>query len=167
MKSIPTIIIDTREKLPLFFDKADDKDNFPDLKTKWGTLKTGDYSILGMDSPDCEHSICLERKSLADLFGSTGNGRERFEREYYRMSKFDYAEVVVENDLRACFKSPPPLSMMHPKSVYRTMVAWSQRYGVGCVWCPNRAFAERHVYISLTRFWEDRQRGGKMEFCKI
>lgn len=160
------VIIDNREQRPVLFDKEGSPD-FPDLKVTWGTLKTGDYSIQGMANPSCQHSICIERKSLSDLFGSTGMGRERFKQEYERMAEFDYAELVVEADLRAVFLTPPPLSQMLPKSVYRTILAFSQRYGVNSWFCPNRQFAEQHIYLSLKRFYMDRQKGGKLEFCKI
>lgn len=160
------VIIDTREQKPVLFDKEGDP-RFPDLQIKWDTLKTGDYSIDGMQNPNCQHSICIERKSLPDLFGSTGRGRARFEREFIRMAEFDHAELVVEADLRAVFKSPPPLSQMLPKSVYRTVLAFSQRYGVNSWFCPNRQFTEQHIYLSLNRFYMDRQHDGCMEFSKI
>jgi len=160
------IIIDTREQKPVLFDKEGDP-RFPDLTIVWDTLKTGDYSIVGMNSPDKTHSICIERKSLSDLFRSTGRGRVRFEREYIRMAEFDYAELVVEADLKTVFKNPPPLSQMIPKSVYRTILAFSQRYGINAWFCPNRQFAEQHIYLSLKRFHDDRQHDGCMEFCKI
>lgn len=148
------------------FDKIGSPD-FPGLDIIWGTLKTGDYSIQGYDTPRSPHSICIERKSLADLFGSTGRGRKRFEREIVRMAEFDHAEIVIEADLAAVFRSPPELSEMLPKAVYRSLIAFSQRFGIHIWPCPNRAFAERHIYISLKRFWDDRQRNGKMEFSKI
>lgn len=160
------ILIDTREQRPLFIDKVGSPD-FPDLEINFVGLKTGDYSLAGMNSPDQPHSICIERKSLADLFDSTGRGRERFEREYQRMSSFDYAELVVERDLRAVFQTPPPLSQMLSKAVYRTILAFSQRYKVNAWFCPSRQFTERHVYLSLRRFWLDRQPNGAMEFTKL
>jgi ERCC4-type nuclease len=162
-----TVIIDNREQLPLLFDKVGD-DRFPGLQIEFGTLQTGDYSIVGMSDPyQHQHSITIERKSLADLFGSTGRGRARLEREFERMAEFDHAEFVVEGDLRQVFLSPPPLSQMLPKSVYRTVLAFSQRYGVAPWFCPDRAFAEKHIYLSLMRFYADRQREGALEFCKI
>ena len=160
------ILIDTREQLPFFIDKVGDPD-FPGLQIDFAALKTGDYSLENMNTPTCPHSICIERKSLDDLFGSTGKGRKRFEREFERMSEFDHAELVVENDLRAVFQTPPPMSQMVPKSVYRTIMAWSQRYGVPAWFCPSRTFAERHIYLSLRRFWLDRQPDGFMEFNKL
>ncbi len=160
------IIIDNREQKPVLYDKEGDP-NCPGLQVQWGTLKTGDYSIVDMDSPSCHYSVCIERKSLPDLFGSTGRGRARFEREFVRMSEFDHAELVVEADLRAVFKTPPDLSQMLPKSVYRTILAFSQRYKVNSWFCPSRQFAEKHIYLSLQRFYEDRQVNGCKEFAKI
>jgi ERCC4-type nuclease len=162
----PLILIDTREQLPVLFDKVGDPD-FPNLQYEFATLKTGDYSIEGMSTPDDSHSICIERKSLPDLFQSFGRGRERFECEIQRMSKFDHAELVIEADFQTIFQDPPPLSQMLPKTVYRSILAFSQRYGFKPWPCPNRSFTEKHIFLTLNRFWDDRQRGGKMEFCKI
>ncbi len=161
-----TVIIDTREQKPMLIDKPGDP-NFPDLNCEVGTLKTGDYSINGMDTPDCAHSICIERKSLPDLFSSTGRGRDRLEREFIRMLEFDYAALVIEADYKTIFESPPELSQMLPKSVFRTIIAFSQRYKVHCYPCSNRSFAEKTTYLLLKRFWDDRQPGGKMEFAKL
>ena len=163
----PVFLIDSREQKP-FFSSLDVNEKFPGIQIDWDGLKTGDYSIKGMSSPyDHPYSVCVERKSLSDLFGSVGNGRARFEKEYQRMSEFDYAVVIIENDLNTMFKYPPPMSQMLPKSVFRTLLAWSQRYGVHFIPCVNRDFAEKTTYIILMRFFEDRQRGGKMEFCKL
>jgi len=165
--TIPTILIDTREQNPLFVDKIGDP-NFPNLKIEWGTLKTGDYSIKFMSDPAIhQHSICIERKSIDDLFGSTGRGRERLEKEFIRMTEFDHAEFVIERDLRDIFCNPPPLSIIKSKSVYRTILAFSQRYNVKVWPCPNRQFLEKHVYLTLQRFYLDRQIGGCLEFSKL
>jgi ERCC4-type nuclease len=43
--------------------------------------------------------IAVERKSLADLFGTLGQGRERFERELVRLSAHQYAAVVDRSRL--------------------------------------------------------------------
>lgn len=160
------ILIDSREQTPLLVTQIGNP-LFKGLKFEIEGLKTGDYSIKGMHSADCEHSITIERKSLPDLFMSCGNERERFEKEYQRMAEFDHAELVVEHDLSAVFQNPPELSEMLPKSVYRTILAWSQRYQVNTWFCPSRQFAEKHVFISLQRFYKDRTENGKMEFCKI
>lgn len=160
------ILIDSREQTPLLVTQIGNQ-LFKGLKFEISGLKTGDYSIKGMETPEREHSITIERKSLPDLFMSCGNERERFEKEYQRMAEFDHAELVVEHDLTAVFRHPPELSEMLSKAVYRTIVAWSQRYQVNTWFCPSRQFAEKHVFISLQRFYKDRMINGKMEFCKI
>jgi len=149
------IIVDNREKAPFFYDKIGDP-NFPDLKIKFGTLRSGDYSIENMSDPDCEHSISVERKSMIDLFSSVGRGRARLIAEFKRMQKFDYAALVIEEDYRAMFKNPPPASSMNPKSVFRSILAFSIRYNLHVFACPNRIFAERCTYLLLRRFWDDR-----------
>ena len=161
------VIIDRREQRPFFIDKIGDI-NFPGLSFEWQGLKTGDYSIKSMSDPNIyQHSICLERKSLSDLFGSTGRGRVRLEKEFIRMADFDYAALIIEADYKTIFKNPPELSMMKPKSVFRTIIAFCQRYNVQCFPCPDRSFAEQTTYILLKRFFDDRQKGGKLEFCKL
>lgn len=143
----------------MLWDKEGDP-SFPGLEIEWGTLKTGDYSIKGMDTPDCKHSVCVERKSLPDLFGSTGRGRGRLKAEFERMAEFDCALFVIESDWREIFRNPPPLSQMSPKSVYRTIMRFSSRYDVHIWACPNRNFAERHTFLALKGFYDDRQLGG-------
>lgn len=77
-----TCIIDTREQLPL---------DLSPMKTKPGTLPTGDYSVLGL-----ENLVAIERKSLSDYLGVVGGGRERFEREAQRLLAYPVRAIVVE-----------------------------------------------------------------------
>lgn len=156
------VLIDTREQKPVLFDKVGNQ-NFPGLNAvEFATLTTGDYSVKGYEYSISDESITIERKSLSDLFGSTGRGRDRLEQEFIRMSQFTHASFVIEADLRTIFQTPPQTSQMNPKAVFRTLIAFSQRHNV-CVWpCPTRSFAEKCIYILLHRFWSDRQPGGKL-----
>ena len=138
------IIIDTNEQLAYSFHNINPR---PILIYK--KLKTGDYSIEGFES-----EITIERKTLGDLFGSVGTGRERFEREFIRMQSFKYAAVVIESGLDDIFINPPEHSSMLRKSVFRTLISWSIRYGVKIWPCPDRNFAEKTTYIILKRWWE-------------
>lgn len=141
-----TIIIDTREQCP--FDFYHQTPNQP--LTERGTLKTGDYSIKGL-----ENKITIERKSLIDLFGSMGKGRRRLEAEFLRMSKFDYAAIVIESNLSNIFTNPPGRSKMNPKAVFRTLISWSVKYNV-CVWPMwNREAAERVTYLLLKKYYDN------------
>lgn len=141
-----TIIIDTREQRPYTFQNI--KPEPPE--TVMQGLKTGDYSVAGL-----EDRICIERKSMADLFGSVGNGRKRFEREMERLSTFDYAAIVIESDIKTWFMNPPGRSKMNPRSVFRTIIAWSQRYGVHVWPMWDRPSAEKVTYLILKRYYDD------------
>jgi ERCC4-type nuclease len=134
------IAIDTREQLPYAFP----------CPAEHKGLKTGDYSIVGL-----EDKVCVERKSLTDLFSSVGTGRARLENEMIRMSSFDYAALVIESSLACIFTNPPARSQMNPKSVFRTLIAWSQRYNVYIWPMWERAAAEKTTYLILKRFYDD------------
>ena len=139
------IIIDTREQRPYTFQQIKPQ---PKVVTKG--LKTGDYSLDGL-----QNKICIERKSLADLFGSVGSGRKRFEREMQRMSKFDYAALVIESSLAGIFTNPPSRSKMSSKAIFRTLLSWSIKYNV-CVWPAwNREAGEKITYLLLKNFYDN------------
>jgi ERCC4-type nuclease len=78
IKPTVTFLIDSREQRPLEFGPPIRVDYFAGASTKVTTLREGDYAV----SLDGAHplSIRLERKSLGDLYGCVGAGRERFER---------------------------------------------------------------------------------------
>jgi hypothetical protein len=100
------VVIDTRAQTPFAFEglRCDAADGGGPLTvpTVRGTLKSGDYSLKGHET-----RVAVERKSLADLFGTLGKGRERFERELARLSTYRFAAVVVEGDWRAILDAYP------------------------------------------------------------
>jgi ERCC4-type nuclease len=142
------IIIDSREQAPFTFTDLGLPGGPP--ATERRGLPTGDYSIAGL-----EDQITVERKSLVDLFGSCGAGRARFEREIERMATYRHAAIVCEADWQTIIRCPPARCKLSPKSVFASIVAWSQRYGVHFWPCVNRAFAEKVTYRILERFWRD------------
>ncbi len=126
------IIVDTREQLPYRFDgiRIDRKKSFVWTKTK--TLQTGDYSLESY-----ENRVCVERKSLSDLYGTLGSGRERFEREFERMQKMDDSMVVIEATWQEIVL--PHLnddgtenfnwsSRLSSNAVIGTIISWSRKY---------------------------------------
>lgn len=155
-----TIVIDTREQAPWSFlgIKADAKDDDKPMlvKTVQKALPTGDYSIVGL-----EGQVCVERKSHLDLVGSVSSGRERFEREFVRMSTMQYAAVVVEASMAEILHHPPRYSKMNPKAVIRTTLSWSIRYGVHWWFAPSRAHAETLCFRLLQQFWKINQEDRK------
>lgn len=166
-----TVIVDTREQSPYQFQtfKADAK-----YKTQTGlprplfipvetaTLKTADYSIKGYET-----EIAIERKSLTDLFGTLGSGRERFIRELERLSEFKVAHVVIEADWRTILESPPERTKLSPKSVFRSINAWEQEFPTihwQFMWI--RAIAEHKTFRILERFWNQTQKAIAEENCQ-
>lgn len=147
-----TVVVDSREQRPFQFPSASRIGKQEILvETVCLGLKAGDYSIRGW-----EDQIAIERKSLSDLFGTTGKGRERFERELERLAKMEYAAIVIEGTWEDIARRPPSHTEMQPKSVIRSLLAWSQRYGVHIIAAGARPLAARLTYIMLERFWRDR-----------
>jgi DNA excision repair protein ERCC-4 len=141
------IVIDSREQK---------KYDFPDVQTIIKTLKSGDYSVLGLE--DC---IAIERKSLTDAYNTFGRGRTRFEKELERLSKLQFAAVIIETSMIEALRNPPERSGFSPKCFNRAWIAWSQRYGVHFIFADNRELAQHQTYVILERFWRDIQEGNK------
>lgn len=81
------IIVDTREKQPLFIH--DNKD----FTVTFSALKTGDYVIEGL-----EHLLVIERKKSAnELYGNFTKYRKRFYAEIERMKEYRLRFIVVES----------------------------------------------------------------------
>lgn len=79
------VIQDTREKKPWSFPIKDYCEG-----SVVSTLKTGDYSIEGL-----ENILCIERKRSTGEF--CGNiSKSRWDRELVRMSKFEHAYLILE-----------------------------------------------------------------------
>ncbi len=150
-----TIVQDTREQIPWTFTGFtcdSPHENVPLIvPVRTGTLKTGDYSILGY-----EDKVCIERKTLADLYSTLGQHRDRFQREFERMAEMEYAALVIEADWGTICTQPPERSRLLPKTVYRTLIAWSQRYRVHLFPVPSLTFAERTGFRILERFYLDK-----------
>jgi len=149
------IVIDSREQLPFAFAnlRADaHDDNRPlQIHTVRAGLKQGDYSLLGH-----EKSIALERKSAADLFSTIAGGRDRFVRELERLAIYPVAGIVVESSWNEILTNPPPFTRLPPKTVYRSVIAWSQRYPRVHWWMMgSRRLAEVTTFRILERFWRD------------
>ncbi len=76
-------MIDSREQQPL---------DLAPLRSRIGTLATGDYSLRGLESV-----IAIERKSLGDLLLCVGQERDRFHREVMRLLAYPVRALVVES----------------------------------------------------------------------
>ena len=148
------VVIDTREQRPFAFPDG--------ITTRRAALPAGDYSIEGL-----ERRVAIERKSLADLYGTVGRtlkqrkhrgrGKTPFERELALLGTFDFAAIVVESSLETIVRHPPDYSDLKPKTVFACLIAWSQRYGVHVMPAGQRTLAARWTYRTLDRFWREHQ----------
>lgn len=121
MTSTPTIICDTREQLPLPLSG-------PFIRAN---LYSGDYSAVGL-----ERVFSVERKSLDDLAGSVGVGRERFEHELQRMAGIRWRRLLVigtEEDLA----NGGYRSKIHPRAVLASLRCFEVRFEIPVVFCPT------------------------------
>lgn len=157
------VVADTREQQPYEFAglRADARQGGGPLviEVRRATLATGDYSLAGF-----EDRVAVERKSLADLYGTLGRGRERFERELARLNGLETARVVVEAEWSVVVGQPPPRSKLNPKTVFRSVLAWTERFPrVHWFFTPDRAFAEVTTFRTLERFYRERRETDRQE----
>jgi ERCC4-type nuclease len=95
-KKKPRLLVDTREQLPLSFNK----DKF-DIVNE--AVPFGDYwnEIPNTDGTYTQIPICFERKGIGDLFGTMGKGYERFKREMERCKEAKFHMILaVEGTVR-------------------------------------------------------------------
>lgn len=156
-----TIIQDTREQAPWGFAGIPCGSRHPDktwaVTTRRQGLATGDYSIAGW-----EKLVCIERKSLPDLYHSIGAERDRFEREFLRMQAMNaaggFAAVVIEADAGAAVNYPPPNTTIPPTVMLGTWAHWTLRYGVHWYFLPDRTAAEHFAFRLLEGFRRQKEK---------
>lgn len=165
-----TVVIDSNEGAPWLFREFK-KNKLPLViktvnKALWSIGKMSfvvdgqthirglaDYSIDGL-----EQLIQIERKSVADLFGTLGFRRSEFEAEMMRLSMCDFACVIVEGGWGHIAEGVRESKLL-PSSVKGTILAWNQRYPkVHWYLAGNKAMAEKLAFEVLERFWKDRQK---------
>jgi len=143
-----TAIIDTREQAPLDLQyKLGHR-----LKSEVGTLYTGDYSIKGL-----EHHVAIERKSLDDLMGCIGKGRDRFEREIIRLKGYPVRGIVIEASWSQ-IELGSYRSRVKPNAAIGTLMGWIAQ-GIPITMSENHEraglFVARMLYITARRRIEE------------
>ncbi len=160
------IVIDKQEQLPYAFSRihadAHQGHGIVAVRTEVRKIRTGDYTLAGY-----EPRVSVERKSKEDLFRTIGQERERFERELVRLHGMQFGAVVVEAEWSEILNNPPEYSQLQPKTIFRSVLAWQQRYTRVHWWfLPGRDAAEVTTFRILERFWKERMeeaRVGKVE----
>ncbi len=138
---MPDLVIatDTREQTPLVFEGAT-------IERK--TLKTGDYSIVGL-----EDVIAVERKSLADLVSTVVHNQDRFRRELLRLFEIKYRCIVVEGDLPQLFARQYH-GRANPRSVLGLLLAMMIDYNVPVLFCSTPELAATTTHSFLKRAYK-------------
>jgi ERCC4-type nuclease len=143
-----TIIQDTREQRPWVFPEY--------VRTRVGTLRTGDYALDGDDR------FAIERKSLDDFVGTIFSGWERFLREIGRMEGAGFVArvIIIEADyemlmmregatgeiIAPCHHHP----MITPQAV-AGRIADLTMMGVSCLFCRDAGHAALQAYHLFCR----------------
>lgn len=93
------------------------------VPTRSANLFWGDYSLEGH-----EQHLIIERKTLADLYGTIGGRRDSFYEEVKRMSRARMAAVVIESSWEDVVLRQPEFTQTRPKTIVRTIMAWWARH---------------------------------------
>ena len=120
------IVCDSREQLPLWKSGVVIK-----------RLDVGDYSIEGL-----EEEICIERKSLCDLFSTLGSGHKRFKAELERAKSLKYFAIVVDGTLTTCVNKDftgANYSQMKGHVIASIMFTLHVKYGIPIFFTSGRS----------------------------
>ena len=156
------MLVDTREKqpLPLFA-------NHPNwiAGERRKALKTGDYTVEEM-----EGTLCLERKSLADIVACTVTYRRRCLESCARLARFRWKAILIEatfEDIKGGFEPFDIPSGVHPNAVVGTLDAIEAKFGIPILYTSTvrRLATERAAsWLSkhFTYWWLEKNGHGRV-----
>ena len=125
-------------EITIIQDSREQKGLFKECEVKG--LKTGDYSFK-TDIADYSEVFAIERKSLADAFGTCGKGHERFKKELERAQSFEYFSILIEGPYRdfKAKKFPSAYrSKMPGSSAAKTWLTYHMKYGIPIFFASDR-----------------------------
>lgn len=147
-----TILVSGAEQARYWFTgingDAKDKNRPLVVNTEWAHLKTGDYTVQGM-----EERVTVERKSVEDLLQTLAHGRDRFKREHERMAEMECACVMIEGTWPEILAGDFDHGVS-AKVAFRTWLSWSMDFGVPWYAVGPRRLAEVMTFRFLQKFWE-------------
>lgn len=112
-------------------------------------LDTGDYSVKGF-----EHLIMVERKSIADLWGTLTVGKERFMNEMERARVIPARYLIIEGtvaDIDKGFR----YSKVSPEYIHGYLISLQVKYGIHVIFAGRQDVAQafaRRLLIKLARY---------------
>ena len=136
----PVVLVDTRERLPLAFDR------FPNwiAGAERQKLDAGDYSVRGMES-----LLIIERKSLTDLITTLMQERRRFFKLCERLAAYRWRALLVEASYEEV-KSPYTTgTFAHPNAVSGSLDAVEAKFQIPVIY----ASSNRHLAAEKAASW--------------
>jgi len=99
--------------------------------------------------------VAVEKKSLPDLFNcfSPNGSREAFVQACERLSKLEFAALVIEGSITKILRATE-FSSMHPNAVFGTIQALAVRWGIQPWFAPTRALAEEIAACLLHKAYQ-------------
>lgn len=158
-KSKPTIIIDTREQTPFTFDGSG-------FKTVRRNLKTGDYTIKGMES-----IICFERKgTLDEVYGNLCTDAKERARQldvFERMQQFPLRFLLVEATVSDLMKFDPAYVSAKVdnagKELRQQLFHISTYYSLPILYVGKRSGRSLRFFWELVEYYWDKWCTGQLE----
>lgn len=124
------IIIDTREQAPLEFEH----EYITGVVRR--KLDFGDYACEFEDGH--VPSVYFERKSVVDLFGTTGKGYERFKREIIRAKQSGALLFLIIEDTIGSVKKGTKYSKRSGEAVVAQLMTLFTKYNLFPIYCSGR-----------------------------
>lgn len=143
-----TILKDSREKDGWNF-RASQNCNGMQIEK----LDTGDYSLKGY-----ENLIMIERKSVADLWGTLTAGKERFYREMERAKEIPARFLVIEGNI-ADINKGFAYSKVGPNYIHGFLISLQIKYGVHVIFAGRKDLAQEYVRRLLAKLYKYCQDG--------
>lgn len=145
-ESLLKIIEDTRETLPLSFDKIKDV-----VVIRQG-LKTGDYSVSGY-----EDRLCFERKAIGDAVSTLINGHTRFLKEMERMRDFEAKYILIEHSPSVLYNYCARHGWQNKFDVViQSLLAYAYHYQVRVRFCKDREDMAKYIVTKAREFLKEK-----------
>jgi len=152
------IIQDTREKYPWDF-------SFYNAETKVKGLKTGDYSLCGLET-----KTCIERKrNTGEIAINLGFKWKQFSNELLRMCLFNHKIIIMEFDEYDLDVFPKKSSIPENKwsqirmsagFLKKRLYSIKDTYDIDIIFCPSKEQAEQQAYNFLLESYEKENKIG-------
>ena len=142
----PVVLVDTREQQA--YDLAGLHPNWIGAQ-RFVTLKTGDYSVEGMES-----LLALERKSMVDSIQSTMARRGAFIRSCERLAKFRWRAILIDatyEEMKSFYRNLGDefITVAHPNAVCGTYDAIEAKFGIPIIYTSRY----RHLATERAASW--------------